>query len=398
MTPAQALVRARALASAPERKLAPRDLHAVLAQAHLAAGAQPETLALALEDYLLAPPSRTPQLSRAYPRFAVADLFAGYAASARDQANRAGLLIGEEWRWFEHALKLPQLQAVARRALFAHLAATTADAALRRRALDALVNNLVDSERTALIARLFGDDSPLGALVLGGETGLRLSAYALGKGDFELAAEANANLLEFPAGVNRNDWLLQAGRIDIFAGRHRRGAARLGEWLDAFDAADAVSTSTTPVAPIALTPAQADAILQPIFDLQTVGRHQLALELLHQVAARAPGGKYPREIAYWLAESYAGSGQYVAAADLFLHSALAKEEGFDRWGESARFRAAEALLEAGLYADAGQLLRDLLARATSDARRSALRQKLQRVWLLQSTAPADAAGDADDAQ
>ena len=390
LTPDQVIVRARDLRASlqgrgrePKRGEPPaRDIQAVLAQAQFAAGNRDgdgDSRVVVLEDYLLAPPVREPDWSGVYPQFGVRDLFDAYADIARDQANRAGLLVGEEKRWFEHARALPATAAVARRALFAHLAATAdtataTGATLRQRAIDAYVNSLIDAERTALLAHLFGHDADarLGNLSLGGQTGLRLSAYALGKGDFTLAAEANANLLEFPAGVNRNDWLLQAGRIDIFAGRHRRGAERLDEWLASFSPANRMSA------------AQTDAVLQPLFDLQTVGRHQLALALLHKVNARAPAGKHAREIAYWLAESYAGGGQYITAADWFLHSALQRDGGFDKWGEAARYRAAEALMDGALYADAGRLLRGLLSRATTDARRNALRQKLQRVWLLES--------------
>ena len=372
LTPDQVIDRALALRASPRGESLERDIQAVMAEANITAG-KFYPLADVLEDYLLAPPPRDPGLSGVYPQFDAADLLDAYARIARDEGNKAGLLSGEEWRWLAHARQTPPGATVARKALFAWLAVDAKSPAVRRNAVDAYVNVLIDLRRTALIAHLFGPETRIGELSLGGETGLRLSAHALDNGDFQLAAEANANLSAnwmATAGVDRSAWLLQAGRIDIFAGRHRRGAAKLEEWIEAFDALD---------------PAQTRAILQPIFDLQTVERHQLALALLHKVDARAPAGKYRREIAYWLAESYHGSGQYTAAADLFLHSALQHADGFDRWGEAARFRAAEALMDALLFDDARRLFDDLLARAQSDASRSALKQKLQRLWLLESS-------------
>ncbi|MGR3913220.1 MAG: hypothetical protein OD918_01630, partial [Gammaproteobacteria bacterium] len=213
----------------------------------------------------------------------------------------------------------------------------------------------------------------LGRLRLGGAAGLRLSADALERGDIQLASEANANLSELPSDIERRAWLLHAGRIDIFAGRHRRGAVKLNEWIESFER---------------LTPKQTDAVLQPVFDLQTVGRHDLALSLLRQIETRAPAGKYPRELAYWIAESHAGQGQHRRAAGLFLHSAMQKSGGLDRWGEAARFRAAEALMHAKLFGDARSLLEGMLARTAEPARGDAIRQKLQQLWLLQSSSQA----------
>jgi len=369
LAPGQVIERAGALLEAPQGRSVARQVRAVIAQAHLQAGAS-YPLVDALEAYLLAPAARDLELSGVYPRFEVPDLLDAYARVARDQVNQAGLLIGEEHAWLEYARQLQPATGVGRRALLAHLAATAQrGSALRRGALDGYVNALIDTDRIALMAHLFGPGAMLGQLSLGGQAGLRLAAHALSKGDFNLAAEANANLRAFPVGLDRKAWLLQAGRIDIFAGRHRRGADKLRQWLESFSGLEA---------------AQTDAILQPIFDLQTVGQHRLALALLHQVSERAPPGKYQREIAYWLAESYAGSEQYHQAADWFLHSALQAPDSFDPWGRAARFRAAEALMDGGLFEDARRLFQDLLAGAPSEASRNALRQKLQRIRLLES--------------
>ena len=369
--PKQAAMEARELLRAPHAEPIKRDILAVIAHVN---SRNPAARAAALERYLLTPPAPAGQESGLYPNFTAADLLAAYGEFAREQANAAGLLVGEEERWLEHAQGLPEKSNITRAAWFAHIAAQLAaageaDSPLRTRAIDGYTGVLIAVKRTGLIAEMFGEDAPLGRLRLGGAAGLRLSTDALERGDIPLASEANASLSELPSGVERREWLLHAGRIDIFAGRYRRGAVKLNEWIESFEQ---------------LTPKQADKVLKPVFDLQTAGRHELALVLLRRIEERAPPGKQTRELAYWTAESHAGRGDHRRAASLFLQSAMQKFDGLDPWGEASRFRAAEALIEAGFSADARVLLEGMLSRAAEPARRDAIRKKLQQLWLLQS--------------
>ena len=374
LTPDQVIDGALELLVSPHGESLAREIQAVMAQANIVAG-KLYPLADVLEEYLLTAPPRDSDLIGVYPQFAMDDLFDVYTRIAAEEANRAGLLIGEDSSWLDYALKIPASSTVARKSLFAYLALTTGVPHLRLRALDGYVEVLIDIKRITLIEQLFTAYTRLGKLSLGGATGLRLSAAALNAGNFQLAAEANANLSSLPATVKRTDWLLQAGRVDILAGRHQPGADKLTEWIEMFEE---------------LSAAQTDAILQPIFDLQSVQQHSLALELLSKVNVHAPSKKYQREIAYWMAESHHGNGHYYVAADLFLHSALQQADGFDQWGEAARYQAAESLTAGKLYDDARRLLNDLLTRAQSDTRRNALKQKLQRLSLLQSRSSTDA--------
>ena len=64
---------------------------------------------------------------------------------------------------------------------------------------------------------------------------------------------------------------------------------------------------------------------------------------------------------------------------------MQKDNGFDQWGESARYRAADALMEGNFFADARTLFEDLLDRASEDNRKQALNQKLQQLWLKESS-------------
>lgn len=368
MTSEQVITNARKLQKSKENKSLAREIQAVITQATQNSG-KPNALVDAIEMYLLMPPSRDPNLSRVFPQFTAQNLFDAYTRIAEDQGNKVGLLVGDEKRWLNYAKQLKPTATVLRKSLFAFLALGAKKPRSRQAAIDAYVDALIDSKRTALIPHLFGEDTAFGKLSLGGETGLRLSARALQSRDFQLAADANANLSKLPSGVSRTAWLLQAGRIDILANRYKRGVAKLDEWIASFKR---------------FNDAQTIMILQPIFDLQTVQQHDVALELLYKVNKRAPAGKHRREIAYWLAESYVAKEQYTRAADLFLHSALQSADGLDLWGEASRFRAGEALVKAHLFTDARQVFEDMLARATTATRRNNLKQKLQQLSLLES--------------
>ena len=71
---------------------------------------------------------------------------------------------------------------------------------------------------------------------------------------------------------------------------------------------------------------------------------------------------------------------------------MQKDNGFDQWGESARYRAADALLQGNFFADARTLFSDLLKRAQDENRIQALRQKVQEIWLRESSLNESARG------
>lgn len=323
-----------------------------------------------LERYLLLEPGQfDPRLSF-IPAFSATELQDAYREYAYGVANEAGFLRGEEDGWGRLAVQLDPARDAARRALWATIATTANGVDNRVVAADRFVGAVIDTGRIRLVSVLFGDDGVMGPLTLTPATGLRLSNLAIEAGDMQLAADANATITGPPPGMDDGEWLRQSGRVAIIAGRHEQGAAQLERWIQSRDSFSAEET---------------DSVLQPIFDLQTVDQHRLAISLLEQVETRAPGGRYPREIAFWLAESYSATGQHVKAADYFLFSALQKDNGFDQWGESARYRAADALLEGNFFKDARTLFEDLLKRATEDTRRQALERKLQDLRLRQSS-------------
>ena len=323
-----------------------------------------------MERHLLLASQQVDSRLSAIPAFTDKDLQDAYRHYAYDVANRAGYLRGEEDGWSRLAVEIDPNQQVARRAVWATISMAAQVELNRLTATDQFVTALMDADRIELVPILFGQDGILGPLRLNPATGLRLSNLAIERGDMQLAADANATITAPPPGMDYGEWLRQSGRVAIIAGRHQQGADQLQRWIQSRDQ---------------FSPEETDSVLQPIFDLQTVDQHRLAINLLELVETRAPGGRYPREIAFWLAESYSATRQHVKAADYFLFSALQKDNGFDQWGESARYRAADALLEGNFFEDARTLFEDLLKRATEETRRQALMQKLQDLRLRQSS-------------
>jgi len=57
--------------------------------------------------------------------------------------------------------------------------------------------------------------------------------------------------------------------------------------------------------------------------------------------------------------------------------------GFDPWGQTARFFAAESLADAGLVNDARHLYKGLLRVAQDENRKMVLRQRLQHLQLME---------------
>jgi hypothetical protein len=341
----------------------------VILQAELDAGNQPEIID-AMEQYLIAADQETSTADSVYPHYEVEDLLSAYSAFAEGAAGEAGIRTDSETKLFNHAVQLPDWNIIVRKSLFAHLLQQTKDDDLRSQLNDLYVLALIQSERTALVSLIFGEGKPFENFELGGNAGVQLSNIALQNGDIKLAAQVSSGLTETPESVDPLDWMIHVARISIIAGDYDQGVKNLSQWIASHER---------------LSPAQADRVLQPIFDLQTVHQHVLALDLLHQVYERIYySTKHRREIAYWIAESYQGTEDYMKAADYFLFSAMQKENGFDQWGKAARFRAAESLQSAALLEDSRKLIEDLLANAEDEGRKIQLQHKIQELWLLES--------------
>ncbi len=307
---------------------------------------------------------------RSIPSYSVETLHEEYQKNTLTAANLAGLLIGDTDRLFDFAVQLSPDKLITKKSIYGYLLKNTTNLNFNLQLNTFYVSTLIQTDSTAVIPVLYGEEKSFSRLRIGGDVGLALSNRAIETGDIELAAFINNSLTESPQGMGPFDWLLHVSRISIIAGDYETGNTSLNQLLGIYPE---------------MTPEKIDQVLQPIFDLQTVNQHQYALALLLKLEPAITTAKHEREISYWIAESYQANRQFIRAADYYLHSALLKDNGLDQWGESARFHAAECLQSANLYSDASSIFKGLYDRSQDEGRRSQFQQRIQELRLLESS-------------
>ncbi len=295
-------------------------------------------------------------------------LWIAYLALAQDVGNTAGLLIGDHEPWLRQADELRAEYPAAARAVYALLTSTD-DEAMQSDAHGKLVEALLAADLEGVVAKLYGPEARFGDAAIPAATRLRLSQAAYEAGDVARAARLVADLAEPPTGQTPFEWTLRRARLSIFAAQ--------------FDEAEAMLQALVTAAE-EFEEADADRLLQLVFDLQGAGRHEAAIGILRALHERVRVPRQRRETLLWLADSHSARSELDIAAELYLRSAMLGSDGFDKWGQAARFQAAKSLANLGLVGDARRLLQGLLV-ATDDPRRRALiEQELQGLWLVEA--------------
>ncbi len=289
-----------------------------------------------------------------------------YSQFGHQFANRQGLLKGDDEKWYLIASNYFEEQPVIAKSLYAVLAIEAHEESHRQLSMKQLAM-LIEKQQTSLklINLLFTQTRYLSDVAMvPAEVRYKLVDYNLGKGNIEAAAAIMADLKQPPAEQPQFDWNLRRARVLILSGSFQKGAAVLSQILQE-----------------GIERAQADRFLQVVFDLQAVEQHALALQLFGNLQQLVDDPVLQREVTFWRAESYAGLKQFDQAAYLFLKSAISPENVYDPWYHTATFRAAESLLDAGLYEDARQRFLHLLKITGNTARKSVIRQRLQSIQL-----------------
>ena len=290
-----------------------------------------------------------------------------YLAKGNEVANRKGLLKGNDAEWYALASNLFQLEGLTAKSLFSVLALQAQESQHRELAMKELVKLIESNEQSLhLVYRLFTESKYFQSIEeVPAEVRYLLIDYNLSRGDVKAAANLMANLQQPPKDQQQFDWSLRRARVLILSGSFKQGAEVLREMLN----------------PQQFAAENADKYLQVVFDLQAVEQHRISLDLFNRLQALVSDVKLQRELIFWRAESYAGLKQYDFAAYLFLKSAQSPENAYDPWYHTATFRAAESLLDAGLYEDARQRFLHLLKITENAARKAVIRQRLQTVQL-----------------
>ncbi|MGD2160374.1 MAG: hypothetical protein PVG94_04275 [Gammaproteobacteria bacterium] len=301
------------------------------------------------------------------------DLWGLYEQIGERAGNQYNLLKGDETAWYQRAGNIRKKQPVRARGMYTVIAFTTADDAKRQLAHKELVDSLSTTDGgLEVVNQLYMQSTRAGATAnLPVDVRYRLVDHALSVGDISLAAAMMASLPQPPEGQGYFDWQMRKARVLILEGEHEQGEAVLKASLQNINELNAEMV---------------DRYLQVVFDLQTIRRHEQALELFDLLPIEAMEDRPRREIYYWKAESNFELERYDQAAMLYMKSASAGDETMsDLWAQSARFKAADALLKAKLYDDAQYAYSELLRITSSDARKRLIRQKLQHIQLLRSS-------------
>jgi hypothetical protein len=312
------------------------------------------------------------------------DLWLLYEQVGEQTGNQHKLLKGNDSAWSKRAAAVEKKEPVRARALYAVVALAATDEASSQLAHKAIVDSLATTDGgLEVVNQLYVESTRAGSPDrLPVEVRYRLVDYALSVGDISLAATMMASLPKPPEGQAYFDWQMRKARVLILEGDHQKGEAELKSSLQNITELNAD---------------RVDRYLQVVFDLQTINRHEQALELFDLLPVASMPDELRREIYYWKAESHYELERYDQAAMLYMRSAKAGDETMsDLWAQSARFKAADALLKAKLYDDAKHAYAELLAITSSDARKRLIRQKLQHIRLLRSKEAPRVHGEFDE--
>jgi hypothetical protein len=338
---------------------------AVLAEAAQQAGDAARAI-LAWEQLLTHPQGRDAASEELFPRPSDR-LWSAYLDYATRVANREQLLIGDDSAWLALAATDSQRFPVRARSLRAAVAlqgtAPSQVAAAHAGLVDGLAG-LPGGE--ALLRALYVDSSRfVTPAALPVAVRYRLADDAVTRADLKEAARLLEGLARPPGGADAVAWQLRRARILVLGGEPARGAALLAELAAGADA---------------LTPLLRDRLVQVVFDLQSLGQHEAAYDVLARLLAATESPQVGRELLFWMADSRRAQERHLEAGRLYLESALALgPEAMDPWSQTARYKAAQALGEAGLLADAQALFASLLAITADGQRRAALQHELDRL-------------------
>jgi len=307
------------------------------------------------------------------------DLWELYNRQGLIIANEHALLFGNDAQWQKLSDKLLKSNPGKALALNATLVLNTENFATKQQQHKTIVE-IIEQRKNGLelINQLYlHSKKVVDVNVLPDEVRYRLVDYALSEGDHNEAATLMASLQEPPAGKTVFDWRMRKARVLILQGKYQQSEDLIRKTF-----AEKPS----------ITRAELDRYIQVVFDFQTVQQHQQAIDLFDLLSFDGLDEKIKREIYFWKAESFFALGKYDRAALNYLESAraLSGEEN-DLWAQSARFKAGNALVLAGIYDDAEKVYSELLLITDSDSRKALINQNLQKIHLLKSTSNKDKA-------
>lgn len=295
-------------------------------------------------------------------------LWQTYLDYAERIGNDLGLLVGDDDGWLEKTKSFDKSEKS--RAFYAFLAFKAQNKKAKEVAHQLLSDDLFNKGRVNTLIALYTKSKKFTGLdEVPATVRFRLANVALQRYDIKLAAALMKGVGTPPQGQDRNLWLLHQARILIYAGDYSAAIKLLVNILDQGKG---------------LTDKFLSRYVQVMFDLQVAGKNKEAFDLLQRTYSLTRHRNSRREILFWMADSQYALHDYVQAAELYLRSAtLIAPGGGDIWGQTARFKAAEALGKAGLVRDARSVYLKLLKYTHDAKRRAIIERNIQQLWLYE---------------
>ncbi|HED17565.1 MAG TPA: hypothetical protein ENI64_12220 [Gammaproteobacteria bacterium] len=297
------------------------------------------------------------------------DLWDAYLDYGQFVANRQQLLTGQDEQWAAAAGNVMENKPLQAAALWAVLAQNSIQANNQLQAHAHFSELLMKQKQGAVALRYIylKKDSPLTATSLPEHIKHQLADAALAWGDLALASRLMGQLTTAPEGKEGLDWYMRRARILLLGGQVDEGIQALHDLLDQYRVMPRLSL---------------DRLMQVLFDLQALERHQDAIALFKKLPVPVTDMQLQREVAYWIAESYSKQKDYTSAAAMYLQSAtLPGPNTMDPWAETARYHAADNMAKAGLVNDARYIYRQLLKITKDESRRTVIRNRMQQLLL-----------------
>jgi tetratricopeptide (TPR) repeat protein len=292
------------------------------------------------------------------------DLWSAYFAFARHIAETEDLSVGPAA--IARADAYRKGNPYAARALYAWSAVEANSADVRAVAQERLVAALSAGGLDAVTRALYPQSTRMTVADVPDAVRRALMTEALARHDLPAAAKFARDLDAAPPDMSERDWTLRRARLMLYGGEEKAAV----ELLDRLVTEDDFDVEF------------ARRYLQVVFDLQAMNEHGDALRLLDSVYTRVDDADLHRELLFWEAQSAAALKHYANAAALYLRSArFGGKDGSDRWGQSARYRAADVLAKGGMTKDAEAVYRGLLKETPDPDQRVLIEQNIERLWL-----------------
>jgi len=344
-------------------------LWAVAAEAAKRSGDRPS--AVNALEFVLAGHKNT-DLPAGLFNFSADTLWNSYIDYALHLGNKAQFLVGNDKQWLQAAARAEKKYPVRARSFYALIMLRGQDETMRMQAVKGFLNLMHKRKRGAeLVMKLYLKSSYYESLPAIPKTiRFDLIDIALSRSNIELASNLMATIESAPDGLDNYQWQLRRARIFVLGGKVDKGSETLKQLIEQKKV---------------FTKKELDQFLQVVFDLQTLTEHEHAYQLFYAILPKINETAQQREIFFWMADSQKAQQNYLAAATLYLRSALhADNNGLDPWGQTARYQTAEMLAEANLLKDALVLYEKLLATTKEPARRAVLKHEIQKLWLLKN--------------